>query len=345
MQGTGYRFDRPVIIVSASRSGSTLLFETMSRSRSLWSIGDESHGVFERIDKLNPQAGGCDSNRLDASHADPDTVDRIRSTFFQKLRDSEGQAYREAAGAPRLLEKTPKNSLRIPFLNEVFPDALYIYLYRDPRENISSIMEAWRSQLFVTYPGRPGLPGWHSDWSLLLPPGYQDMQGKPLEEIAAFQWQAANDFILEDLEKLSQDRWTTTSYADLIGDAAATVARLCQFADIPFDAALRSHSEQALPLSRYTATSPRPGKWRMNEPQIERVITSLESTVGSMERAAAEKGSGPVLLSGPIREDQRSSPATPIQRNERCPCGSGLRFKHCHGKLEPGQKTEYGIAQ
>ncbi|WP_456710743.1 SEC-C metal-binding domain-containing protein [Bradyrhizobium sp. USDA 4452] len=24
--------------------------------------------------------------------------------------------------------------------------------------------------------------------------------------------------------------------------------------------------------------------------------------------------------------------SSPIRRNQICPCGSGLRFKHCHGK-------------
>ena len=34
-----------------------------------------------------------------------------------------------------MLEKTPKNSLRVPFLNAVFPQALFVYLYREPRES------------------------------------------------------------------------------------------------------------------------------------------------------------------------------------------------------------------
>ena len=51
---------------------------------------------------------------------------------------------RDRAGcALRFLEKTPKNVLRIPFIERIFPDALYVFLWRDPRGNLASIMEAW----------------------------------------------------------------------------------------------------------------------------------------------------------------------------------------------------------
>jgi len=347
---SGYPFDRPVIIVSAPRSGSTLLFETMTRAKSLWSIGDESHMIFEHIEKLNPSFGICASNRLVAADADSTTVDRIRYAFMTRLRDSEGRSYSDTRNGsdkkPRFLEKTPKNSLRIPFLEELFPDALYIYLYRDPRENLSSIIEAWRSSDFVTY---SALPDWPGQWSLMLPPGYQQMKGKSLEDVVAFQWQSANQFILNDLSELPGDRWTAVSYAELVADAPAVMERLCLFADIPFDQSLQAHCEKALPLSRYTKTAPLTGKWRMNETMIERVMHSLRPLIERIEAAVAPRGAGPVLLSGPVSKLRSSASDVLAQgapkrlaRNERCLCGSGLRFKHCHGKLQATHTDMYG---
>ena len=74
-----------------------------------------------------------------------------------------------------MLEKTPKNALRIPFIRKTYPDALFVYLYREPRDNVSSIMEAWRSGRFVMY---PDLPGWQGlPWSLLLIPGGMALLG------------------------------------------------------------------------------------------------------------------------------------------------------------------------
>ena len=44
----------------------------------------------------------------------------------------------------RLLENTPENCLRLPFLLEIFPDARAIYRLRDGRPNIHSLMEGSR---------------------------------------------------------------------------------------------------------------------------------------------------------------------------------------------------------
>jgi hypothetical protein len=52
------RFDRPVFIVSTPRSGSTLLFETLAQAPSLFTVGDESHGLIERIRALSPAGRG-----------------------------------------------------------------------------------------------------------------------------------------------------------------------------------------------------------------------------------------------------------------------------------------------
>jgi LPS sulfotransferase NodH len=339
----GYEFDRPIIIVAAPRSGSTLLFETLSRAQSLWTIGGESHMIFEHIDKLSPQHGVCKSNRLVAADADSTTIEQIREAFLLRLRNAAGRLYTDMQaattdGKPRFLEKTPKNSLRIPFLEEVFPDARYIYLFRDPRENLSSMIEAWRSSDFVTY---TGLPDWHGPWSLLLPPDYTQVRGKTLEEVVAFQWQAANQTILEDLGELAAERWTAVSYAELIADASATVERLCRFGDIPFDAGLKTHCETSLPLSSHTATAPQAGKWRMNATMIERVMPALQPLIARIEAAVAAHSSSPVLHSGTVGETAGSAGIQP-QRNARCPCGSGLRFKHCHGILQATQSRAYG---
>jgi hypothetical protein len=91
----------------------------------------------------------------------------------------------------RVLEKTPKNALRVPFIDRVFPQAHFVYLYRDVRETLASMIEAWQSGRFVTY---PELPDWRGPpWSLLLVPGWRELAGKPVAEIVAAQWQATTD--------------------------------------------------------------------------------------------------------------------------------------------------------
>lgn len=268
------KIERPVFIVAAPRSGSTLLFETLASSSQLCTVGGEAHWLVEGIESLRPGAPTVDSNRLTAEHASAAIANDIREQILARLKDHTGQALSEP-GERRFLEKTPKNSLRIPFFNQIFPDAQFVFLWRDPRENISSIMEAWRSGQWQTY---PKLEGFDGPWSLLLPPGWRDMNGRPLAEIAAWQWRTTNAQVLDDLEIVSPERWTVVQYADLVRDPASTVGKLCEFLRIPVDPSLAQRLSEPLPPARYTLTTPAPDKWRANEAEIAAVLPSVQAT-------------------------------------------------------------------
>ena len=257
------RVERPIIVVSSPRSGSSLLFETLARSPSLSSIGGESHQLIESIPALRPDQRGWPSNQLRASDATPEVAQSLHDLFRVNARDRNRQ--KPPRGPVRLLEKTPKNALRVPFLAEVFPDATFVYLYRDPRETISSMLDAWKSGRFVTY---PDLPDWDGPpWSLLLPPGWRDLIGKPLAEVVVDQWVTTTTTLLDDLEALGPDRWCVASYDRLVADPAAEIAQLCAHLDVEWDVDLGAE----LPPSRHTLDSPHPDKWRRNADVLESV--------------------------------------------------------------------------
>jgi hypothetical protein len=284
-----YPFDRPVIILAAPRSGSTLLFETLATSSDFWTIGGESHGIFERISRYNPNTKFCDSNALFAEDSIPQVIDQMRVWFFQKLRDAKGRRIMDIQAtlrsAPRLLEKTPKNALRVSLLNEIFPDALFIYLYRNPRENISSMIEAWESGRFVTY---PALQGRDKPWSLLLPPDWQSYHDAPVEEIAAFQWKSANESILTELGKLDRSRWTAVSYGQQTLSAETTLKKLCDFCNVSPDAVLESLKSGQSKLSRYTISPPSADKWHSNAAALSRVLPGLSDTLEFIKASVSE---------------------------------------------------------
>jgi uncharacterized protein (TIGR03032 family) len=253
--------DRPVFVVSSPRSGSTLLFETLARAPDLYTIGGESHQLMEAIPQLHPSAHNWDSNRVEAVDATPEVIATLHRAFVAQLRDRDQQ--RPTGGPVRMLEKTPKNSLRIPFLAEAFPDALFVYLYRDPRETISSMFDAWRSGKFRTYANLPDWKG--SDWSLLLVPGWRELSGKPLAQVVTSQWATATTYLLDDLEQLEPDRWCVTSYDRLVGDPQSAIEQICEFCDLEWDVDLSG----PLPLARHTLDSPHPDKWQRNAKDLE----------------------------------------------------------------------------
>lgn len=290
-------FDRPIFIVSSPRAGSSLLFETLAQSPDLWTIGGESHRLIEGIERLHPAARGFHSNRLTAVDASPENVRRLEAAFRVEIRDRDGNPMPAGAHGLRLLEKTPKNSLRVPFLAAAFPDALFLYLYRDPRETISSMLDGWRSGRFVTC---PELPGWEGPpWSFLLVPGWRALSGRPLAEVVAEQWAAATRHLLDDLEALPPERWCVASYDRLVADPQKEIERLCEFVGVAWDRTLTA----PLPPSRHTLTSPEPEKWRHNAKELKPVMPLVTDVA---ERARAIFANPPAT-----RPARRQSPAAP----------------------------------
>lgn len=286
-------FQRPLVILSAPRSGSTLLFETLRCSDALWSIGTESHFIFNAFPQLHPALRGYESGALAAADADPELCHQMRACFLVMAQDSSGRRYLDLPANQRpqrirLLEKTPRNALNIPFMRRLFPDLQAVFLHRDPRETIASIMEAWQTGLsgggFVTF---PNLPGWSlRHWCMLLPPAWRALDGRSLAEIAAFQWHAANSTILRDLRDLGRERWLALRYRDLLDDSAATVRRIAEFAGVPFEGPLRDRASAPLPLSRTTVSAPARDKWRRHARAIEAlapVYAPLEHELASLD--------------------------------------------------------------
>ncbi|WP_158882857.1 sulfotransferase [Rhodanobacter sp. L36] len=272
-------FDRPIFILSSPRSGSTLLFETLAQASDLFTIGRESHALIEGMEALHPARRGFDSNRLDAEVATPELTHELRDRFLSELRDRDGHALDQLP--VRMLEKTPKNTLRVPFLAKIFPEARFVYLYRDPRETLSSMIEAWQSGKFRTY---PVLPGWNGlPWSLLLVPGWRDLDGRPLQDIVAAQWEATTRILLDDLEALPRDRCVVVRYDAFVADPAKEMSRLSAALGLTWDRKL----EGALPLSRYTVSQPAPDKWRRHADLIDEVLPRLQATIERAEKFIA----------------------------------------------------------
>ena len=134
----GY-LDRPIIIVGAPCSGTTFLGGTLGR-HGLLAFADEPrlvwrYGNDHKCDMLSPQ------------DAREDVRQYIRGYFANFVRD---------AGAQRLLEKTPSNSLRPEFVATVLPGCRFIHIMRSPIDAIVSMYSHWVDHAYGTEGIRPG---------------------------------------------------------------------------------------------------------------------------------------------------------------------------------------------
>jgi len=253
------------------------------RHRQIWSFGDEGHGWIEKYPSLRPVRGGVPSNRLTEENLTTTLAEQLRQDLLAGMISAQGERVNSGPGAIRVLEKTPKNCLRIPFIDAIYPDARYIYLYRDPKDSISSIIEGWRHQRFVTY-GDVRLA--HGRWCFLRPPAWQNMLSRPLHEIAAFQWQSCQEAILNDFAKIDSSRWTLCAFDELIADSKGTISRLEHFCELESDPELKAFCSSPLPQSRYTQTAPAADKWMQHREAIAQVFPYLQSTIERINQVA-----------------------------------------------------------
>jgi hypothetical protein len=262
------RFDRPIFIISTPRSGSTLLFETLEQAPNLFTTGKESHGRIESVPGLFPGERGWDSNRLTAVDATQERVETLARGFLEDLTDRDRS---QPVGRFRMLEKTPKNALRVPFFAEAWSDSMFVYLYRDVRETLASMIEAWMSGRFRTY---PRLPGWQGPaWSLLLVPSWRELNGRPLPEIVARQWAITTNCILDDLEELGSKRVRVVAYSELLAKPQRVVTWLADSLGLEWDKSLGN----SLALSKTTVSRPDKDKWRQIEGVIETILPIVEA--------------------------------------------------------------------
>lgn len=117
----------PIIIIGAPRSGTTFLGDVLSQ-----------HPQLHYMIEPNPMWKRFVRNPSDmVSLAGNESAVRQTQEIFQKALARSGKAW--------LLEKTPQNCLRFPFVRAVFPDAKFIHIIRNGEESTFSIAKFWET--------------------------------------------------------------------------------------------------------------------------------------------------------------------------------------------------------
>lgn len=118
---------RPIVVVGAPRSGTTLLGQLLEAHPTLFHVKEPRltwrYGNDSKSDMLAPE------------DARPEVRRHIRATFAAAIRQGGGQ---------RLIEKTPSNSLRMGFVDQVLPGSLFVHIIRDATESVLAIRRYWQ---------------------------------------------------------------------------------------------------------------------------------------------------------------------------------------------------------
>lgn len=260
---------RPIFIVGPARSGVALLFEALAISPSVWTADDGLRDPVAACPRLRPEHREWSSERLTARDLTPEAAQAYRTSMLAGIRNRDDAQPSGAEAELVLLERVLANSLRVSFLAELFPDARFVHVQRDPVQTVASAIEAWESGRFAS---PTNLPDWVGPrWSFALVPGWRELSGQPVERIAAIQWRRTRDILSDDLAALDGERVATVAYPDLTADPQATLTALAERLGIGWDRQLTA----PLAFSRATVSLPEPGKWQRRRPGLDQRIAAV----------------------------------------------------------------------
>lgn len=262
----------PVFVVGCSRSGTTITYETLAASPVFLKFGWEIPQFWNSLH--GPLNNGWHSEAAGAEDAKPWHRDAAFRYYFQRL------------GRGWVLDKTCINTLRIGYLIKLFPQARFVFIQRDGRDNISSMMDGWRmgrtdgrfelTQFFGPFPEPVAINGGEfKEWSFFLAPGWAEYNHASLEEVCAFQWISANRLALDAKQLVPSAQWTHLRYEDIFERPVEMFREAFERLDVPFTEELRLRCADLRPTS-VVKGKPKRQKWKEHNPEaIERILDRI----------------------------------------------------------------------
>jgi len=119
--------DRVAFIIGSPRSGTTILMEILDKHAQIrqWY---EPYFVWDRYFRDFP----------DDERRPEDCTQKVRHQIHRDF-----SRFQKKTGCELVVDKSPPNSLKIPFILEIFPRAKFIHILRDGRDVTLSIHKEW----------------------------------------------------------------------------------------------------------------------------------------------------------------------------------------------------------
>lgn len=261
-----------VIILGAARSGTKFLRDTLASSNAVCSVPYDVNYIWRHGNESHPD------DAIPPVRCNEDMRRYIRSNL---------ERFAQTGGRGKvcriLLEKTVSNTLRVPFVDRVFPDAKFVHLIRDGRAVIESSSRMWASPADIRYLFRKiryfpfgdikyavwffgqllrGRRSSRAIWGPRYPGIEQDLSDKTVLEVCATQWVSCVRQTAAALGELDPNRVFTLRYEDLVADTAV-LQELCRFIGIP-------DPEVVLEAFRRTVRKDMESKWQAGWAESER---------------------------------------------------------------------------
>jgi len=220
----------PIIIIGAARSGTKFLRDLLALADNLKAVPYDVNYIWRYGN------ADCPHDQLDPEKLTEKQIAFIRKSLFKQAKLGKND---------RLLEKTVSNTLRVPYVDAVFPDARYVHLIRDGRDVTESAMRQWQAKpklkaLFAKVRRMPlaniGYVFWFARnfikglgagrkggnlWGPRFKGIEQIASSGPLAKTCALQWARSVELASRDLAQLPASRVFTIHYEELTKDDTA----------------------------------------------------------------------------------------------------------------------------
>lgn len=269
----------PIILIGNYRSGTSVVQQliglhpgiaTWYEPRTLWLYADPArrHDEFDQKD------------------ATPHVAAYIRSRFLR---------YQTRHGGRRVMEKTPANILKVPYVHAIFPEATYLHITRNPFSFISSVEFKWQKTKTLKGLRRSladtpvtQLPYYAKQFAQdvfrkkILKQKYISMYGpryKGIEEdlktegrlrVIARQWALCNRKAREDLARLGKSRVLSLRYEDLVADPDGLVRGIYDHCSLAYSGEIRRRAREMVDPGRQE-------KWlRLDRQQLKTIMPEIQ---------------------------------------------------------------------
>lgn len=234
---------RPVVIIGAPRSGTNMLRDALAHLPGVatWPC-DEINLIWRHGNVRHP------SDEFGPDLARASVCRYIRRRFDWVARRFD---------APVVVEKTCANSLRVPFVDRVVPEAQYVFIHRDGLDAVGSALKRWNAKADYGYLARKArfvpptdLPYYAvryagnrlrrllsprqrpASWGPRLERMPELLERHPLDEVCALQWKRCVESSLAAFARMPAGRVVTVGYEDFVRSPESQLAAIVRFLGI-----------------------------------------------------------------------------------------------------------------
>lgn len=225
------RSDSPIILLGAARSGTKFLRDCLAASPGVNAVPFDVNYVWRFGSEKEPD------DMLNVNKLTDKTINFVRKTLPSLAKVNSDEF---------LIEKTVSNTLRLPYVDRIYPKARFVHLIRDGRDVTESAMRQWTEKpdtkaLLTKLKSMPlqnlGYVGWYGKnmisgmvgggrqggkvWGPRYSGIEEDVKNLSLAEVCAWQWRHCIEKSFKDIESIDPQRIEEIRYEDLIDSPEA----------------------------------------------------------------------------------------------------------------------------